>query len=68
MSIVRKNLMNQQGYAPYCGGAMDPKSNCPMPRTRWDGEQFKCSCGWRSEFPADFIAEYKAKWNLEGKP
>ncbi len=24
---------------------------------------FKCPrCGWRSEFPAEFIAQYKAKW------
>ena len=23
----------------------------------------KCRCGWRSQFPADFIAEYKAKWH-----
>lgn len=65
MSTVRENLMNRAGYSPYCGGAFDNKS-CSMPRTVWTGEQFKCrECGWVSQFPADFIAEYKAKW---GKP
>lgn len=65
MSIVRENLMKEKGYAPYCGGAMQPGSFCSMPRTKWDDEQFKCSCGWRSDFPADFIAAYKAKWGLK---
>lgn len=62
MSIVRENLMTRPGYTPYCGG-----ERCPtMPRTSWTGEQFKCPhCSWVSGFPADFIAEYKAKW---GKP
>jgi hypothetical protein len=31
--------------------------------TKFDGEQFKCSCGWRSQFSGDFIAGYKAKWH-----
>jgi hypothetical protein len=59
-SIVRKNLMNEEGYTPYCG-----KINCShnMPRTTFNGSQFKCSCGWVSEFPLDFIIEYKKKWN-----
>ncbi|KZC91246.1 hypothetical protein AR273_17660 [Stenotrophomonas maltophilia] len=35
-----------------------------LPRTTWDGTQFRCRCGWRSEFPADFIAAYKAKWGI----
>lgn len=56
MSIVRQNLLSRPGYSPYCGN-----EKCPtMPRTTWNGEQFQCSCGWRSQFPADFIAEYKA--------
>lgn len=59
-SIVRANLLTRQGYTPYCGAT---RCNRGMPRTTWDGEQFRCSCGWRSEFPADFIAEYKAKWS-----
>ncbi|MDR7024842.1 putative RNA-binding Zn-ribbon protein involved in translation (DUF1610 family) [Pseudomonas peli] len=62
MSIVRENLMTRPGYTPYCGNG----TTCDMPRTRWTGEQFKCPhCAWTSQFPADFIAEYKAKW---GKP
>lgn len=61
MSTVRENLMNRAGYSPYCGG-----DGCVFfwPRADWDGEQFKCRCGWRSKFPADFIAQYKAKWGL----
>lgn len=64
MSIVRENLMTRAGYSPYCGN-----EKCPtLPRTRWTGEQFKCSCcGWLSQFPADFIAEYKAKWHSTGQ-
>ncbi len=63
MSIVRENLMTRPGYAPYCG---DAKCRFQMPRTRFDGEQFKCICGWKSELPPDFIAAYKAKWGLGG--
>jgi hypothetical protein len=63
VSIVRDNLMTRPGYSPYCGN--DKCST--MPRTVWNGEQFKCcSCGWVSTFPADFIAEYKAKWHAKG--
>lgn len=59
MSIVRENLLTRAGYTPYCGGA-----KCPtMPRTSWTGSQFRCGqCGWVSQFPADFINEYKAAW------
>lgn len=60
MSIVRENLMNREGYTPYCG-AMDCRFN--MPRTRFDGQQFRCACGWRSGFEVEFIDEYKKKWN-----
>lgn len=59
-SIVRHNLMTERGYAPYCGAEL----GCNIPRTKWDGEQFRCPCcGWRSQFPDDFIAGYKAKWH-----
>lgn len=60
MSIVRENLMKRPGYTPYCGNM-----KCQtMPRTYWTGEQFKCSCcDWTSQFPDDFIAEYKAAWS-----
>lgn len=64
-STVRNNLMNQKGYAPYCGGGID---RCiDMPRSKWDVKlnQFKCpKCGWVSEFPDDFIQRYKTKWGL----
>ena len=62
MSIVRDNLMSRPGYTPYCGAA----EHCMfgMPRTRFDGEQFVCRCGWRSSFEPEFIAEYKKKWRL----
>jgi hypothetical protein len=59
MSIVRDNLMNQQGYTPYCG---NEDCRLHMPRTRFNGRQFVCGCGWESDFPADFIAGYKEKW------
>jgi hypothetical protein len=58
-SIVRNNLMTRPDYSPYCG---DFACRFHMPRTTFDGEQFKCPCGWRSQFPADFIEQYKAKW------
>lgn len=61
MNIVRDNLMNVPGYAPYCGAANDCIYN--MPRTHFDGKQFVCRCGWRSNFPADFIKSYKKRWN-----
>jgi len=61
MSIVRRNLMEQVGYSPYCG-AIECKV---MPRTSFDGEQFNCPCcGWKSSFEKDFIENYKNKWNL----
>lgn len=56
--IVRNNLMTRNGYTPYCGAMCST-----MPRTMFDGEQFVCPCcGWRSEFPKEFINKYKAKW------
>ena len=61
-SIVRNNLMTDNGYSPYCG-----KYHCSkgMPRTSWSKakDQFSCSCGWISAFPSDFIERYKKQWN-----
>lgn len=59
MSIVRKNLMTQAGYAPYCGNV-----ECRiMPRAIFSGRQFECPCcGWVSGFDKAFIDEYKKKW------
>jgi len=61
MSLIRDNLMTQPGYSPYCGN-----DNCYVgaPRTTFDGEQFKCRCGWRSQFDAEFITKYKEKWSV----
>jgi hypothetical protein len=62
-SIVRNNLMKRPGYAPYCGGCNR------FDRATWDGQQFRHTCGWRSDFPADFIALYAARWhNTEAQP
>ena len=60
-AIVRKNLMTIERYSPYCGNLY-----CQiMPRTIFDGDQFVCHiCGWRSEFPSDFINKYKRKRGL----
>lgn len=59
MSIVRDNLMNREGYAPYCG---DMNCRAGMPRSRFVSGQFQCACGWRSGFEAEFIEAYQAKW------
>lgn len=59
MSIVRNNLMTRPGYAPYCGAE---KCGATWPRTRFNGSQFQCVCGWKSSFEPEFIDEYKAKW------
>jgi len=61
MSIVRRNLMTEKNYTPYCGNG----GGCHMPRTYFKDDQFNCpACGWVSQFPEDFIQEYKIKWNL----
>jgi hypothetical protein len=62
-SIVRNNLMNREGYAPYCGSMESTGNTCPTPRTKFNGSQFCCpSCGWASKFEKEFIDKYKAKW------
>lgn len=61
MSIIRDNLMNREGYSPYCGN-MDCTRG--WPRTTFDGYQFNCGCGWRSDFERGFILQYKQKWGL----
>lgn len=64
-SIVRENLMTEKQYTPYCGAGQYCTKK--MPRTRWDGDlsQFVCQCGWRSQFPGDFIKRYKKQWGYE---
>lgn len=59
-SIVRNNLMYEEGYSPYCAA----QRKCPFnwPRMSFTGEQFKCRCGYVTEFPKAFIKLYKEKW------
>lgn len=59
MSIVRDNLMNERGYTPYCGAE---ECYWHWPRTRFNGSQFACRCGFETTFEPEFIAAYKAKW------
>lgn len=56
MSLVRDNLLTRPNYSPYCGNI-----DCPVgiPRTKFNGSQFECKCGWVSGFDDEFIAEYK---------
>jgi len=58
MSIVRQNLLTQKDYTPYCGN-----NHCSvlMPRSRFNGHQFECVCGWKSSFEPEFIEQYKKK-------
>jgi hypothetical protein len=62
ISIVRDNLLNEKGYTPYCGSE---KCRYHYPRTRFNGSQFECSCGWVSKLPESFIQEYKARLNIK---
>lgn len=55
-SIVRENLLTRRGYTPYCGNI---RCSTGMPRTRFNGSQFQCSCGWTSQYEAEFIEKYK---------
>lgn len=64
MSLVQDNLMNREGYTPYCGDEVCKPEHYTQ-RTKFDGEQFTCKCGWRSRFSKEFIQKYKEKWNLE---
>jgi len=66
-TIVRENLMTQEGYTPYCGNNAGRKiaGGCSNPRTKWNGGQFRCTeCGWTSQFPFDFIKKYKVRWAI----
>lgn len=58
-SIVRENLMTREGYSPYCGNF---KCSAGMPRTQYTSGQFQCRCGWRSDFPRDFLDRYEERW------
>lgn len=65
MSIVRDNLLSRPGYVPYCGAQRCARH---WPRTWFNGEQFQCSCGWRSSFEAELIDEYKRRLAFDTLP
>lgn len=65
MSIVRYNLMDRPNYTPYCGAGAAEGCTHGMPRTRFNGKQFFCECGWESAFDEEFIQQYKNKWSID---
>ncbi len=64
MSIVRENLISTAHYTPYCGAG-----TCfhKWPRTKFNGTQFECRCGWKSSFEPQFIEQYRAAQEKLGK-
>lgn len=60
MSIVRRNLLSQLNYTPFCGNTSG--CNFGMPRSTFSAahNQFVCKCGWRSSFETAFIQQYQA--------
>lgn len=60
LSIVRHNLLTRKGYSGYCGGS---KCRYGMPRTSWNGTQFKCPCGYVSRIDIAFLTTYVKYWN-----
>jgi hypothetical protein len=69
-TIIRNNLMEREGYSPYCGDELcKPRKSYRYdrwPRTIFNGKQFKCpNCGWISTIDPEFIERYKNKWNLK---
>jgi hypothetical protein len=60
MNLIRDNLMTRPGYSPYCGSE---RCSAGMPRTTFNGSQFRCRCGWISGFDAEFIEKYKHQWD-----
>ena len=60
--LIRNNLLTRKGYSPYCG---DDHCCRSTPRTKFNGSQFECPCGWVSEFPVDFIQQYRRRWKLD---
>lgn len=53
LSIVRQNILTEPGYTPYCGSG---RCLHGWPRTKFNGQQFVCGCGWQSKFEPEFIA------------
>ena len=60
-TLIRQNLMTREGYSPYCGNAL---CSAGMPRTKFKNGQFRCSCGWASQFEDSFIQRYLKQWNI----
>lgn len=58
-SQVRTNLMADKNYRPYC-------MICDglIRLSKFDGEQFSCYKGHRTEIPKEFINRFKQKHNL----
>ena len=68
-TVIRENLMTQEGYSPYCGSDIprDFVNGCDNPRTKYNSKlnQFVCPhCGFTTRFAPDFIKRYKEKWNI----
>jgi hypothetical protein len=61
-SVIRGNLMKEKYYTPYCGS---DKCTFNWPRSKFNGEQFQCHCGWQSSFEEEFIKQYKEKWGIK---
>lgn len=59
LSTVRRNLLTREGYAPYCGNL---HCHLFMPRTHFIDGQFRCGCGWSSDFEPEFIAAFLSRW------
>lgn len=65
-TLIREKLMTVPGYAPFCGSN---KCYLRWPRTKFNGQQFSCMCGWTSSFDPIFIGRYKrVRRQQEAKP
>lgn len=54
--VVEINMLTVPNYTPYCGR---PVCKYIWPRTKFNGSQFECKCGWESRLEPEFITEYK---------
>ncbi len=53
---LEKTLLTHKCESPPCE-AKDCRFS--WPRTAFDGEQFKCLCGWRTNYSKEFIEKWK---------
>ena len=56
ISVVRRNLLSDKSYSPYCGA---DKCSHRWPRTYFVNNQFRCLCGWQSQYEPEFIQQVK---------